>query len=126
MPFYLFVAVSNILTPKKLRHSTKHRMAFMAHPLKPRRRNGTSLAEPKTRTKASRTRRMERSLFKPDIFGRTKTEIKNKDGQVTGTIVTKKPNIFGRFKKYFKNKSGHKVGISITEKFDIFGNLKLL
>jgi hypothetical protein len=61
---------------------------------------------------------------KPNVFGETKTVIRDGSGRVTGTASTIKPNVFGEQKTIIRDASGRVTGTATTNKPNIFGEQK--
>jgi hypothetical protein len=58
---------------------------------------------------------------KPNVFGETKTVIRDGSGRVTGTASTSKPNVFGEQKTVLRDASGRVTGTATTAKPNVFG-----
>ena len=61
---------------------------------------------------------------KPNVFGETKTVIRDSSGRVSGTASTSKPNVFGEQKTVIRDATGRVTGTATTNKPNVFGEQK--
>ncbi len=61
---------------------------------------------------------------KPNVFGETKTVIRDSSGRVTGTATTNKSNVFGKQKTVIRDVSGRVTGSATAAKPNVFGETR--
>lgn len=63
----------------------------------------------------------EAKTTKPDLMGRTRTELRDSSGRKVGDAVTTKPNLLGDTRTVVRDASGKSLGEAVTRKPDLVG-----
>lgn len=63
----------------------------------------------------------EAKTSKPDLLGRTRTELRDAQGRKVGEAVTTRPNLIGDSRTVVRDASGRKLGEAVTRKPDALG-----